>query len=394
MAKTPLRKRRYGWIIWLVVLVGGALLGYRYIKHRPIATIPVRIHRVERGRVRDLVSTVAAGRVAAVREASLRAEIAGTVLHLHHRRGDHVAAGEPLISYDPSELRHRVALAEAAVRFGRAQAAQAESSARLARSNATRSELLRTQGVATPAEAEALTGQADVAAHAATAARTALGQSGANVQLARDALTHAVLRAPFAGVVLTTTVEEGEVTAPGAPVLTLADTSALHVDAELDEADLGRVQVGMPAEIALDAFPGQRFSGSLTEIAPSVTRDLRGNRSVAIRVGLTPDTRLRVGMSADVDVVVAMRENVLWVPPNAVIGRGTDRAVLAVVNSTARRHPIQVGISTWEAVEVTRGVREGDRVIVTLSSADLADGSRVTVRSENSAHGQREGAGP
>ncbi len=97
MAKTPLRKRRYGWIIWLVVLVGGALLGYRYIKHRPIATIPVRIHRVERGRVRDLVSTVAAGRVAAVREASLRAEIAGTVLHLHHRRGDHVAAGEPLI---------------------------------------------------------------------------------------------------------------------------------------------------------------------------------------------------------------------------------------------------------------------------------------------------------
>ncbi|MEI8257787.1 MAG: efflux RND transporter periplasmic adaptor subunit, partial [Deltaproteobacteria bacterium] len=376
------------------LLASGGAAAFRYVKHRPVATIAVRMHRVERGRVRDLVSTVAAGRVAALREASLRAEIAGTVVHLHHRRGDHVLAGEPLISYDPSELRHRVALAEASVQFGRAQAAQADSSAHLAQSNAARAEQLRVQGVTPPAEAEALSGQADVAAHAAAAARTALGQSGASVQLARDALTHAVLRAPFAGVVLTTTVEEGEVTAPGAPVMTLADTSALHVDAELDEADLGRVQVGMPAEVALDAFPGQRFAGSLSEIAPSVTRDLRGNRSVSVRVGLAPDPRLRVGMSADVDVVVAMRENVLWVPPNAVLGRGTDRAVFAIENSTARRHPIQVGISTWEAVEVTRGVREGDRVIVTLSSADLADGSRVTVRSENAGRGQREGGSP
>src|SRR6185369_14188074 len=102
----------------------------------------------------------------------------------------------------------------------------------------------------------------------------------------------------FAGTILTTGVEEGEVSAPGAPLITLADVSELHVDAELDESDLGKVRVGMPAEVSLDAFPTQRFSGNLAEIAPSVTRDLRGNRSIAIRVNLVPDPRLRVGMSA------------------------------------------------------------------------------------------------
>lgn len=391
MANKPLRKRRWGWVLWLVLLAGGSIAGVRYMRSRPKPSIAVRVHRVARGQVRDLVSTVAAGRVAAEREANIRAEIAGTVRRLHHRRGDHVAAGEPLISYDPSELRHRVQLAEAAVVLGRAQADQAAASARLALSNSRRAESLRDRGVTPPAEAETLAGQSDVAERAAVAARTSLVQGTANVQIARDALSHAVLRAPFAGVILTTGIEEGEVTAPGAPVVTLADTSSLHVDAELDESDLGRVQVGMRAELALDAFPGQRFAGSLTEIAPSVTRDIRGNRAIAIRVGLEPDPRLRVGMSADVDVIVATRDNVLWVPPNAVIGRGTDRAVLAVVNGIARRRSIGVGVSTWEAVEVTRGVNEGDRVIVTLSTADLGDGSNVTVRGEESGHGAREG---
>lgn len=394
MANKPLRKRRWGWIVWTALLAAGAVAGMRYVRSRPKASISVRAHRVTRGQVRDLVSTVAAGRVAAEREANLRAEIAGTVQRLHHRRGDRVAAGEPLISYDAAELQHRVQLAQAALGMGRAQIDQADASARLAMSNARRANALRESGVTPAAEAETLSGQSDVAARAAAAARTSLSQASANVQLARDALAHAVLRAPFAGVVMSTTIEEGEVTAPGAPVIALADVSALHVDAELDEADLGRVQVGMGAELSLDAFPGQRFNGRLTEIAPSVTRDLRGNRSIAIRVGVDPDPHLRVGMSADVDVIVATRDRVLWVPPNAVIGRGTDRAVLTVVNGVARRRPIGVGISTWEAVEVVRGVNEGDLVIVTLSTADLGDGSNVVVRHEETGTGSREAAAP
>jgi HlyD family secretion protein len=82
-------------------------------------------------------------------------------------------------------------------------------------------------------------------------------------------------------------------------------------------------------------------------------------------------------------VVVATRENVLWIPPNAVMGRGIERAVYVVDGASfARRRPIGVGVSTWEAIEVTSGLQAGERVVTTLSVADLADGALVRARAE------------
>lgn len=364
-----------------MALIAVGILTARAYRNRPVKALDVRVHRVARGSVRDLVSTVAAGRVAAEREATLRAEIAGSVLRVHKRRGERVSEGEVLVEYDVRDLRDRVAAARAAVSLARAQIEQARASAAVARRNAQRAAELRDRGVGAAAEAENLEGSAGVAERAASVAQVSMEQALANVRVAETALRKGGVRAPFSGVILTRTIEQGEVTAPGAPLFTLADTTRLHVDADLDEADLGRVRVGMRADVVLDAFPGQRFEATLSEIAPSVTRDLRGNRSISCRFDLQADERLRVGMSAEVDVIVATRENVLWVPPNAVMGRGIDRAVYVVdAQNIARRRPITIGVSTWEAIEVTSGLSEAERVITTLSSADLADGALVRPR--------------
>ncbi len=352
--------------------VGGGLAWQR---SRPRKKLRVRVQTVAVGNVRDLVSSVAAGRLAARREATLRAEIAGRVVRLAHRRGERVTAGEVLLSYDAQDLRDRVRAAESAVGLASAQAAQAEASARLASRNARRIEALSAQGASPQAEADTLTGQAEVASRAVTAAQAAREQGAANVTVARTALGRTVVRAPFAGVVLTTHIEEGEVTAPGTPLLVMADDEEVHVDADLDEADLGRVRTGMPAEVSFDAFPSDRFVGRVTEIAPSVTQDLRGNRAISMRLSLTRDPRFRVGMSADVDVVVATRERVLAVTPGAVMGRGTDRSVYVLDGSAVRRRSVTTGVSTWEAVEVTGGLREGERVVVSLNVEGLADGA-------------------
>jgi HlyD family secretion protein len=347
--------------------------------------IDVRVHRVEFGRVRDLVSTVAAGRVAAEREATLRAEIAGTVLRVHKRRGDRVRSGEVLLEYDVRDLRDRLDAARAAVAMSRAQIEQARASAAVAHRNVDRAVNLRDRGVGTPVEVENLEGSASVADRAVAVAQVGLLQALANVRIAQTALRRGVLRAPFDGIILTRSIEVGEVTAPGAPLFTLADTSRLHVDADLDEADLGRVRTGMQAEVTLDAFPSEKFAATLVEIAPSVTRDVRGNRSISCRFDLRTDERVRVGMSAEVDVIVATREHVLWVPPNAVMGRGIDRSVYVVdPANVARRRPIRVGVSTWEAIEVTSGLHEGERVITTLSNNELTDGSVVRARVDES----------
>lgn len=382
-AVRPLRRRSRAWIFWLVALIALVAGSAWAFRNRSKTTLRVRTATVTVGRVRDLVSSVASGRVAARREASIRAEIAGRVLTLHHRRGERVTTGEPLITYDTGDLRTRVRAAETAVALARAQIAQSEASALVAERNAARARVLSEREAVPRAEAETLAGQAEVAARAVAAARAGELQGSANVQVARDAVARGVVRAPFDAVVVSTHVEEGEVTAPGAPMLVLADTTELHVDVDFDEADLGRIAVGLATETTLDAFLGERFTGTVTEIAPAVTQDLRGNRAVSIRASIPRDPRLRVGMSADVDVVVAMRDAVLNVPPTAVMGRGTDRAVYVVEGGVVRRRPIDVGITTWEAVEVTRGLRAGDRVVVTLNVEGLADGVAVTDRPEN-----------
>lgn len=82
---------------------------------------------------------------------------------------------------------------------------------------------------------------------------------------------------------------------------------------------------------------------------------------------------------------MSTRENVLLVPPGALLGRGVDRAVFIVENGLAKRRPITVGIATWEAVEVETGVQEGEEVILTLTSADLTDGAAVQVERSGAA---------
>ena len=376
-----LKRKRSGWWIWLLVAVVAVAGGVIWKRRRPTAGLSVRAWQVRRGSVRDLVSSVSTGRIAARQEATLRAEIAGRVVRLHHRRGERVAAGEPLLTYDTADLRDRLRAAETGVAVALAQRAQAEASARLAQRNAARAGQLSERGVTPPAEAETLAGQAEVARQTVLAAEAARAQGVANAAVARGAMGRTVVRAPFAGMVLTTSVEEGEVTAPGAPLLLLADVSSLHLDTDLDEADFGRVREGFAAEVSLDAFPNDRIVGRIEEIAPSVTADARGNRSIAIRVALPTDPRLRVGMSADADVIAATRSDVVFVPPIAVVGRGTDRAVYTVGGGTAHRRVVRVGISTWESVEVLDGVRPGDEVILNTNVEGLRDGSPVRLLS-------------
>lgn len=371
-----LQKRSHGWLIWAGLLLAALVVTFTLVQRQRATAIAVKVHRVEQGPVRDLVSSIAAGRVAAFKEVTLRAEVGGTVLKLHHRRGDLVKADEPLVTFDEADLKSRLRIAELGVSLGRAQLAQAEANVKIAERNAVRARQLGASGSMSGAEVDNVEAQLEAASKALGAAKAAVAQGAASVELAKVALRKAVVKAPFAGVVLQTTVEEGDILPPGAPILGMADTSALHVDVAFDELDLGKIVVGREAEISLDAFEG-RLRGAVVEIAPSITLDLKGNRSVLLKVSVPQDPRLRIGMSADVDVVVAKREEVLWVPPVAVLGRGAERTVILVKNGLASRRTIEVGIATWEAVEVVKGLAAGDLVALDPSQPGLVEGAHV-----------------
>ncbi|MCC6525829.1 MAG: efflux RND transporter periplasmic adaptor subunit [Polyangiaceae bacterium] len=375
--KGRLRRRRFGWLVWLVVLGAVGFGAVRLLGGRGQAPLPVTTATVERGSVRDFVTSVSAGRVVGKQEATLRAEIAARVLKLHHRRGERVKLGELLVSYDASDLLQRLHTAEASVPLARAQVAQADEQAWSAWDRARRARSLAVGGALPQAEADDLEAAARALERAADTARAGVAQAEANVELAKSGLSKTVVTAPFAGLVVRTAVEEGEVSAPGAPIVELADDRELHLEVEIDESDLGRVAVDMPTDLTFDAFPGERLRGKLRAVAPSVSRDVRGGRSVLLEVSLPEDKRLRLGMSADADVIVAVRDAVLFVPPNAVQGRGAERAVFVVENGVATRRTVEVGIATWEAVEVTSGLEPGEQVVASLLASPVNDGDKV-----------------
>ncbi|MFZ5820436.1 MAG: HlyD family secretion protein [Chloroflexota bacterium] len=133
-------------------------------------------------------------------------------------------------------------------------------------------------------EFEALTSGKDAGDMAIARARYETAR--ANLEAARAALSNAELRAPFAGTVLSLDISAGDVAAPGVPVVFLADTAAWTVETkDLAEIDISRVALGQPARVELDAFPGEEFSGLVTEIDP-VGREYLGDMTYKVTVTL------------------------------------------------------------------------------------------------------------
>jgi RND family efflux transporter MFP subunit len=204
------------------------------------------------------------------------------------------------------------------------------------------------------------------------AAQAAVDQASAAADQARLRLKKATLATPMDGTVTTLRIERGEWVSPGQPVIVLSDLAVLEVDVNLDETDVAQVMVGQNAWLTVDAFPGVELAGEVTTIAP-VAQVQAGVvlYPVAVRLKLAdPSTdagqapRLRAGMTADVTVITASRENVIVVPLRAVKTEGQRAYVDRLVSGQVERVEVKLGMMTETEVEITDGVAEGDVVVV------------------------------
>src|SRR5262245_57121605 len=357
------RRRRSPWLrraIIAAVVVGVLVLLFRAVTNRP--PLEVEVVTATRGTVTDEISSASAGEVMAERDATVRADLTGRVLSVKKRRGERVKKGEVLVELDSGDLEARVKQAQATLEAQRAQVVQAESHAEAARRTAERSRSLAQRGAETEQmadDAEARSREADAAAKAANAQ---LDQAAAAVQVAKVARSHAVLTAPFDGLLADLTVDPGDELAMGGVVFQVVDDSRLRVEAPIDEADIGKVKVGQPATLRLDALPDQAVSGVVARMDPTVRKDEKGARTLKLEVEVSDleaagKKGLRPGMSANVDVRVAEKENLVSLPTNVIIGRGTKRTVYVVdEKGFAREHQVQVGLTSWERSEIVSGV--------------------------------------
>ncbi len=363
------------WILW-TALVAGALAA---VLLWPKAPVQVRTVRVARGQVEDVVTSAVAGEIKSAHQTQVKAEIAGTVIALHAQRGDRVEKGQLIVSLDPADLDARISQARGQIDAAKAALAEAQAQESSAEPLARRIQQLLKQGAATQDAADKASAGRLSALAAEASARAQISEAEAALQLAEIARKRADIRAPFAGALQQLYPEVGASLVPGSPVFDILDTTAARIETTIDEADASRISVGQLAEMTLDAYPGVRFKGKVSLIAPAVAPDPRvgTTRSLPIWVAVDPDPRLRIGMSSTVEIIVAHKDDVLFVPSQTVIGRGVERDVYRVEAGVAHKLPVQVGISNWDRTEITSGLSEGDVVVLSLDAVGLADGVHV-----------------
>ncbi|MDR5683806.1 MAG: efflux RND transporter periplasmic adaptor subunit [Armatimonadota bacterium] len=204
-------------------------------------------------------------------------------------------------------------------------------------------------------------------------------QAAAAARAARARAARARLAAPFDGVVTRVYLNVGMAVGPGVPVVSFAEPGG-WVSAEVDEADIGRVSVGMPARVTADAYPGRIFTGRVTRIGRQVEVRL-GSRVVRVRVDLDGPAGMRVGTSVDIDLILRTVRDAVLVPVEAVVAAADGGPhVYVVAGAVLRRRDVRTGESNDFDTVVVGGLREGE-IVALADPSLLREGLRVRVRS-------------
>lgn len=375
-------------VIILLILIGLAVTGIWYAGRKPPPG--VSLHTVTRGTVENTVSNTRAGTVEACRRSKLSMPIGGRVDELHVDEGDSVEANQVLLSLWNKDRRAMTAQAEAQLLVARHSAEKMCIEAANAEREAKRLETLLEKRLVSREATELGRTRAEGGSYGCQAARDEEQVAQAILQMNQVLLEETYLRAPFAGIVAEINGEIGEYVTPSPPgvatppAVDLIDYSCLYVTAPIDEVDAGELSQGLPARLSLDAFRGESFNGRLDRIAPYVLDLEKQARTVEIDVVFNDPgvrSRLLVGYSADIDIILDTRDNALRVPTEAVM-EGDQVYRYKRESGKLELVAITVGIRNWNFTEVTEGLSEGDEIVLSLDEPDLAADIAVVPRND------------
>jgi len=306
----------------------------------------------------------AIGTLAAVRQVTVAAEVAGRVVQLNFESGQHVKAGDLLVQlYDKPDL---------------GDLANFEAQAKLAQVNLKRAKELAVRNVGPQATVDLNEAQ--------------LEQANAGIQKTQAVIAQKQIRAPFEGELGVRQVELGQILAAGGTIATLTDLSQLYVNLTLPEQNRSKVAVGQKVRVHVDAFPGETFEAKITAIEPQVGADMR-----AIKVQATmanPAKRLLPGMFAKAEIVQPALPDIVTVPetaldytlygnsvfllqPDAAGGKDSDGNPLF----NAVRTFVKTGDRFDNQVAIVSGLKPGDRVVASGQNK-IVDKMPVVISSE------------
>lgn len=341
-----LPKTLTGLVLLAVLTLGGGV----WVKYGPV---PVQVEMARTGKAVEAV--YATGTVEPLDISRVGAVSAGRVVEVPVDIGDSVKSGQVLARMDDVMARQKLDDAQARLK--------------LAQEEMARVTALQTRGFAT--------------AQALQRARAELDQAQANLEYNAKALDDLLITAPFDGYVMERNVDPGQSVGANAALFTVASTQRLRLVADVDERDIPRVHTGAEMTARAEAFPDQVFTSTVSTI--KLLGDTR-TRTYRVEAPLPEDTRLMAGMTVDVNIILARRDEAVLAPVQAISrdvpqgGQQGKAYVWKVEDGKARKVPVELGATGPLEVEVRSGLAAGERVIINPPGR-LTEGRGVVVRS-------------
>ncbi|UGB38497.1 efflux RND transporter periplasmic adaptor subunit [Frateuria soli] len=385
---------RWPWIAGAAVLVLLALGagGWWMFAHRPVVVQTATAAAPAGGDAGAVLQ--ATGYVTARRQATVSAQITGTLTDVLIEEGDHVTRGQVLARLEDSAYRANLDAAQASARAVLAQVTQLQAQLGQARHDAARQDALVGRGLVARQAAEQAHTQVDALAAQLNAQRRQAEAAQAQAKVAKVNFDYTVVRAPFDGVVTDKAAQVGEIISPLSAgggftrtgVGTIVDMDSLEVDVDVNEAYIGRVKPHMPAEAVLDAYPDWRIPAHVIAIVPAADR---GKATVKVRVALenkdqriVPDMGVRVSFLETRPKATAQAPRGVLVPATAIARRDGHEVVFVVQGERVQQRSVEAQVRGDQRL-LTGGVQPGDTVVVS-PPADLRDGAAVRVENTSS----------
>ncbi len=351
-------------ILILIAGLGGA--GYAWFKGRNTGDEEFKLIVVERGAIVE--KAVAIGQIEPRLEFKVKSKISGIVKRCAVEVGDRVATGDALFEIVPDPTPSELVEAQRRLDSARSAHTRAEAAWK-------RAEELAREGI-TPAD------DLDTKREAVELAGIELASAQDNLELIRKGRIagrgrsmESVIRAPAAGIVLARAVDPGDPVVPltsfqeGTELATIADMGDLIFRGTVDEIDVGKLDQGVTARLKIGALPGVEVTGRLSKIAPQAKEE-EGARLFDVEIELDPadEVTLRAGYSANADLIIREKEDILLIPERLVLFEEDGAKTFVELpgegpEAEPQKVEIETGLSDGLNIEIVSGLDEGAEVI-------------------------------
>jgi HlyD family secretion protein len=344
----------------------------------------VEVTSVVRAPVSEQLTVV--GNLIGAQTVEVVSKVSGRLQQVAVRIGDRVSRGQLLAQVEDSEIREQVKQAEASYQVSQATIRQREADLKFAETSLARSQNLFSRQLIPQQTLDDSEARQQAAMAQLDLARAQFEQAKARLEELRITLANTRILSPVDGFVGRRNVDSGTYVSPNVPVASVVDIKFVRMVANLVERDLRRVAAGAPAEVDVDAFPGEIFKGRVARVAPVLDPATR-TATMEIEVP-NGDYRLKPGMYARVRLTVDQRQNALVVPRNALVDVEGKRGVYIYDAAAKKAHfrDVSVGLQDDQRAEITSGLSQSDRV-VTTGAAALRTGDTVLLADKGGSPG-------